>query len=167
MVTENFEKFTDEVKNLGIRFYREHVEEADVPWEPLEAYLLERYGEVFLEVEVCRKLTAFALFHVRATDPEWYRVLMLDEAFCPLTTADIRPLPVASPEEILPFLRGAGLAPEQIRRMALHGVAFAIWLAADQVRQAVAMCASEADAEALRGVLEAEMESDPESARWE
>ena len=148
MVTENFEKFTDEVKSLGIRFYREHAEEGDVPWEPLEAYLLERHGEVFLEVEVCLKLAAFALFHVRATDLEWYRVLMLDEAFRPLTTADIRPLPVASPEKILPFLRGAGLA-------------------ADQVRQAVAMCANEADAEALRGVLEAEMESDPESARWE
>ena len=148
MVTENFEKFTDEVKSLGIRFYREHAEEGDVPWEPLEAYLLERHGEVFLEVEVCLTLAAFALFHVRATDLEWYRVLMLDEAFRPLTTADIRPLPVASPEKILPFLRGAGLA-------------------ADQVRQAVAMCANEADAEALRGVLEAEMESDPESARWE
>jgi len=148
VVTENFEKFTDEVKSLGIRFYREHAEEGDVPWEPLEAYLLERHGEVFLEVEVCLKLAAFALFHVRATDLEWYRVLMLDEAFRPLTTADIRPLPVASPEKILPFLRGAGLA-------------------ADQVRQAVAMCANEADAEALRGVLEAEMESDPESARWE
>lgn len=160
-MTESFETFSDLVKKLGIRFYGKHAEEGEALWEAIEAYLLERYGEVFLGIEHCQKLAAFALFHVRSTDLEWYRVLMLDEAFRPLTTADMRPLPVASPEEVLPLLRGAELTTEQIRRMALHGLAFSVWLASDQVRQAAAMRASEAEAEALRDLIEAEMESEP------
>ena len=167
MVTESFEKFSAVVKKLGVRFYGKHAEEGETPWEAIEAYLLERYGEVFLEIEHCQKLAAFALFHVRSTDLEWYRVLMLDEAFRPLATAGMRPLPVASPEEVIPLLRRAELTAEQIRRMALHGWAFSVWLASDRVRQAAAMCVSEAEAEALRDLIEAEMESEPESTRWE
>lgn len=165
LAAETFEKFSELVKSLGIRFYGKYAEAGEAPWEVIEAYLLERYGEVFLEVGDCQKLAAFSLFYVRSADLEWYRVLTLDEAFRPLTASDIRPPPVASPEEILPLIQQAGLAPEQIRRMALHGLAFSIWLAFDQVRQALAMCESEADADLLRGLIEAEMESDSEFTR--
>lgn len=167
MAVESFEKFSDLVKSLGIRFYGKYAEQSEVPWEAIETHLLERYGELFLEIEDCRKLIAFVLFNVRSTDLEWYRVLTSDEVFQPLTAAEMPPSPVGSPEEIMPLLRGAGLVSEQLRRMALQGFVFSVWLASDQVRQAVAMCESEVDSQALRGLIETEMESDPEGTRWE
>ena len=167
VVVESFEKFSDLVKSLGIRFYGKYAEQGEVPWEAIETHLLERYGELFLEIEACRKLVAFVLFYVRSTDLEWYRVLTLDEVFQPLTAVEMPPSPVGFPEEIMPLLLRAGLLNEQLRRMALQGFAFSVWLASDQVRQAVAMCESEADVQALRGLIETEMKSDPEFTHWE
>ncbi|MFQ5802092.1 MAG: hypothetical protein ACE5JQ_04250 [Candidatus Methylomirabilales bacterium] len=167
MATQTFGRFSDLVKSHGIRFYGKYAEQDEVPLEAIEAHLLERYGEAFLGIEDCQKLVAFALFYVRSKDLEWYRVLMLDEAFRPLTASGTPPPPVASPEEIVPLIHRAGVSPEQVRRMALVGFAFSVWLTSDQVRQAVAMCESSADAEALQGLIETEMESDPEPGRWE
>ena len=165
MRPQTFETFGELVKSLGIRFYGKYAERDEVPWEVIEAHLLGRYGETFLGIEDCRKLAAFALFFVRSTDLEWYRVLMMDEAFQPLTAAGPPPPPVATPEEIVPLIEGAQLTSEQIRKMALHGFIFSVWLTSDQVRQAIAMCESEADAESLQELIRAEMESDPEAAR--
>ncbi len=71
---------------------------------------------------------------------------------------------MASPEEILPLIDRAELTAEQVRRMALVGFAFSVWLTSDQVRQAVTMCESDADAEALLDFFQPEMESGHESA---
>ncbi len=165
MIPQTFEKFGELVKSLGIRLYGKYAERDEVPWEAIEAHLLEGYGEALLGIEDCRKLAAFALFYVRSTDLEWYRVVMMDEAFRPLTDAAPSPPPVATPEEIVPLIERAHLTVEQVRRMALQGFIFSVWLASDQVRQAVAMCESEAEAESLQELIRAEMESDPEAAR--
>ncbi|MFQ5989187.1 MAG: hypothetical protein ACE5K9_04650 [Candidatus Methylomirabilales bacterium] len=167
MIPQTFEKFEGLVKSLGIRFYGRYAEQDEVPWEAIEVHLLERYGEAFLGIADCRTLAAFALFYVRSTDLEWYRVLMMDEAFRPLTAVGPPPPPVATPEEIVPLIEGAQLTAEQIRKMALHGFIFSVWLASDQVREAVVMCESEADAESLQELIRTEMESDPEAVRWE
>ena len=164
MATQTFDKFSALVKDHGIRFYGKHAGQDEVPLEAIEAHLLERYGEAFLGIEDCQKLAAFALFYVCLKDLEWYRVLMLDEAFRPLTASGTPLSPVASPEEILPLIDRAGLTAEQVRRMALVGFAFSVWLTSDQVRQAVTMCESDADTEALLDFFQTEIESGPESA---
>jgi hypothetical protein len=164
VATHTFDKFSALVKGLGIRFYGKYSGQDEVPLEAIEAHLLECYGGTFLGIKECQNLAAFSLFYVRSADLEWYRVLMLDEAFRPLTAAGMPPPPVASPEEVVPLIQRAGLGPEQVRRMALVGFAFSVWLTSDQVRQAVTMCESDADAEELLDFFQTEMESSPESA---
>lgn len=166
MAIRDFEAYTELVKSLGVKFYGKYADMEEVPWDAIEEYVIERYGERFPDLEECRRLAAFAICHVRAADPEWYRVLMLDEAFRPLTAADVPPAPVESPSEVLPFLTQADVGPDQIRRMALQGLVFSIWLATDQLRQAFARCEGEEEAE-LWEMVWREIEADPAFAAWE
>jgi len=166
MTDRAFEAYTELVKSLGIKFYGKYVDMEEVPWDALEEYVIERYGERFLDLEECQRMTAFAIFHVRAVDAEWYRVFMLDEAFRPLTASEVPPAPVESPLEILSLIARAKVSADCIRRMALQGLIFSIWLATDQIRYAFAKCEGEEEAE-LWEMVRREMEADPEFAAWE
>jgi hypothetical protein len=150
-----------------MKFYGKYADMEEVPWDAIEEYVIERYGEWFLDLGECQRMTAFAIFHVRAVDAEWYRVLMLDEAFRPLTASEVYPTPVESPLEILPLIARANVGPDHIRRMAIQGLVFSIWLATDQIRQAFAKCEGEEEEAELWDMLYREMEADPEFAAWE
>ena len=167
MANREFEAYGELVKSLGMKFYGKYADMEEVPWDVIEEYVIERYGERFLNLEGCQKMAAFAIFHVRAVDAEWYRVLMLDEAFRPLTASAVYPAPVEFPLEIVPLIARANVSPDHIRRMALQGLVFSIWLATDQVRQAFAKCERDEEEAELWDMVLREMEADPEFAAWE
>jgi hypothetical protein len=167
MADQAFEAYGQLVKSLGMKFYGKYADMEEVPWDGIEEYVIERYGERFLDLAECLKMTAFAIFHMRAVDAEWYRVLMLDEAFQPLTASGVSPAPVESPQEIVPLIVTANVSPDHIRRMALQGLTFSIWLATDQIRQAFATCEGDKEEAELWDMVQRELEADPEFAAWE
>ncbi len=167
MVNREFEAYGELVKSLGVKFYGKYADMEEVPWDAIEEYVIERYGERFLDLEACQKMAAFAIFHVRAVDAEWYRVLMLDEAFRPLTACEVPLAPVESPLGILPLIARASVSPDHIRRMAMQGLVFSVWLATDKIRQAFAQCEGEEEEAELWDMVQREIEADPEFAAWE